>query len=293
MRMTSFIILHYMAFDETVNCIDNLLNIVEGEKKIIVVDNASPNDSGQKLLKKYSSNSDVKIILNENNDGFARGNNIGFQYVKENYNSDFMVFLNNDVEINDSFFIKRLYEIYKKDQFDVLGPDVFCTTLSIHQNPKRLSSYSYDEVKEELLKYQKKCDSKIVVPIKCYLKKIPFLKEKVHSARIDKLNINHDKKYYNIPLHGSCIIFSKEFVQKRNYAFYPKTFMYFETEILDYECHRDGFKEIYDPSLKVLHHHNVSTNSTYNSEIKKVRFMNKCIRDSLNEFIQLIEKNRK
>ena len=37
--MTCFVILHYMAADETIKCVDSILNNVEGEKKIIVVDN--------------------------------------------------------------------------------------------------------------------------------------------------------------------------------------------------------------------------------------------------------------
>ena len=39
--MVCFVILHYMAFEETKSCVNSILNNVEGEKKIIIVDNAS------------------------------------------------------------------------------------------------------------------------------------------------------------------------------------------------------------------------------------------------------------
>ena len=52
-------------------------------------------------------------------------------------------------------------------------------------------------------------------------------------------------------------------------------------------------KEIYNPHLKVLHHHNVSTNLTHSSEFKKVIFMNENIKKSLEEFLKLMEKDKK
>ena len=47
-----FVILHYIAAEETEKCVESLLRLA-GDKKIIIVDNASPNGSGKKLQEMY------------------------------------------------------------------------------------------------------------------------------------------------------------------------------------------------------------------------------------------------
>ena len=79
----SFVILHYISITDTIECIESILkNINYLKYYIIVVDNGSKNNSGNILKEKYKNNSNVKVILNENNLGFARGNNVGYKLAK-------------------------------------------------------------------------------------------------------------------------------------------------------------------------------------------------------------------
>ena len=50
--MVCFIILHYMVIEETLSCVENIKSI-EGNKKIIIVDNNSSNGSGKQLEDLY------------------------------------------------------------------------------------------------------------------------------------------------------------------------------------------------------------------------------------------------
>ena len=52
---------------------------------------------------------------------------------------------------------------------------------------------------------------------------------------------------------------------------------------------RDNLKFVYDPSIKVIHHEDVSTNQTYKGLYRKVIFVNKCLLESCNAFIELME----
>lgn len=61
-------------------------------KRVIVADNASTDDSVEFLQKNYPS---VEIIQNEKNEGFAKGYNNSLKKVK----ADYYVLLNNDVEV--------------------------------------------------------------------------------------------------------------------------------------------------------------------------------------------------
>ncbi|MEI3381493.1 MAG: glycosyltransferase [Dorea sp.] len=117
--MIAFVILHYRAADMTRRCVEKI-QALPGEKQIVIVDNASPNGSGQVLLDEYASCPEIKVILNPENSGFAKGNNLGVKWVREHKKPEFTVVLNNDVEILQEDFCKRIGEIYEKQPFDVL-----------------------------------------------------------------------------------------------------------------------------------------------------------------------------
>ena len=286
--MFCYIILHYQVESETINCI-NHLRMLSGEHKFIIVDNCSPNGSGKRLNDLYNSDSDVEVLLHNKNDGFARGNNIGCKYAQERYDPDFYVVMNNDIEITEKDFEPIVKEIYSRESFDILGPDIFSTTYNVHQSPKSMKRTTIDSTRQLMKTYEKKISSKVMVPLRCYLKKIPFLKRGRDFLHRTAISVNYEAKHYNVPLHGSCIIFSKKFIDKREYAFFPKTFFYYEMEILDYECQLGGYKAVYEPSIKVLHHQNVSTNATYSSEKKKVKFMNEQNYASIKAFLEAYE----
>ena len=100
----TFVILHYLTMEDTIDCIESIRDKCRNfQYRIIVVDNASPNNSGRKLEKKYKDDSDIKVVVNRENVGFARGNNIGFKIAKED-KSDFIILCNNDTKLlKDNF----------------------------------------------------------------------------------------------------------------------------------------------------------------------------------------------
>lgn len=288
--MFCFVILHYMVREETEAFVNNLLNHVHGEKEIIIVDNNSSNGSGRELLEKYADTKNVTVLLNKDNLGFAKGNNVGYRFAKEHFNPKFIAIANNDIELPQSNFIDLVENIYEREQFAVLGPEIFSTNEKIYQSPKRLSQYTYEEVLQERDSYEKKVLSKYIVPLKASLKKNKIVKLLNGKKKKLATKINPRETYVNPVIHGSFLIVSELFIKERELAFFEGTYMYFETEILGYQCQQAGLRVIYDPSVKVLHHHSTSTRKTFSSELKKIRFMNNCIYDSLNAFLQLMEK---
>ena len=283
--MVCFIILHYMVIEETLSCVENIKSI-EGNKKIIIVDNNSSNGSGKQLEDLYRDDYDINVILNDTNDGFARGNNIGCKFAKNKYSPEFYVVMNNDIEICQKDFINRITQIWESEHYDVLGPDIYSTTGEFHQSPKILEKITIEKAKQLQKKYWKKVNSKVVVPLRCCLKQIKILKLIYNKKRNINKHIDYQKTHYNFPLHGSCFIFSRKFVEGRKEVFFPGTFFYFESEILDFECQKEGWKVVYHPSIYVLHHQNVSTNIVYSNELKKVRFMNQQNYNSISAFLE-------
>lgn len=87
-----FVILNYNSFDYTMACIKSLFKQTYKNFDILIIDNNSIDDSIEKLSKLFSQ---IKIIKNKKNLGFAGGCNVGIKYaIKENF--DYIFLLNND-----------------------------------------------------------------------------------------------------------------------------------------------------------------------------------------------------
>ncbi len=200
--MICFIVLHYMVMEQTIECVDCLLQL-NGEKKIIIVDNASKNGSGKKLELYYSDSDDIVVILNEENLGFARGNNVGCAYAREVFHPDYYVVMNNDVLIRQKDFIGRIKSIDEQESFDVLGPDIFAVRTNDHQSPKSLQNMTIKRAEFIQKSLEHKIKGGMISSIKYFLKQIKFVDnfyEKV-VRREPKIDRNH--KHYNVPIQGS------------------------------------------------------------------------------------------
>ena len=281
----AFIILHYQAIEMTKECVDNLCRTFDMSGNfIVIVDNASPNNSGKELLEIYSDSKNIKIIRSSENLGFAKGNNLGFSFIKENYDFDFLIIMNNDIVINQSDFIEKIYNLKKYINFDVLGPDIYNPNLNYHQNPLRLQSLSMSEIKEKYANTKKQLKYFYFFYFK---KKLGILKNNIFSKEKQKKTFKYDfnREYLNPVLHGSFLIFDKNFANNRNYAFYPETFMFFEEEILDYECKLNNYKTFYSPDIQVQHLEDVSTDTMFSKEIKKEKWKLKEMLKSISIFV--------
>ncbi|SYW12244.1 Glycosyltransferase [Oenococcus oeni] len=268
--MIVFVILNFLTFEDTEKQVSYILKDLSGPKRVVVVDNGSPNESGKSLSEKFIHHPDVDVILNTENVGYAQGNNIGYKKALQ-YHPDFVVVLNNDVELTQRDFIHLVETSFKKTHFACMGPDVFVPELQWHQNPKKEDNYSIQEVLEINHQEKKLLDNAFLLRIHVYLKRFAWIKKIVkRSANHNSLNFSRERT--NVVLHGSIIIFSKLFFDAFSEPFNHNTFLYFETEILNEEIRRKGLIASYDPSIKALHHQNLSTKRAFNNEYDKTVF---------------------
>lgn len=91
----SVVVLNYNGQEYITNCVDSILNNTYPHFEVIVVDNASVDDSLRISQAHFGSNPRVKIIASPTNLGFSGGNNIGFEHSKGQY----IVFVNNDTTV--------------------------------------------------------------------------------------------------------------------------------------------------------------------------------------------------
>ena len=76
-ELVSIIILNYNGNKFLENCIESIFRETKQKFELIIVDNNSPDKSGEKFSKKYEL---CKFILNQNNVGVSEGLNIGIRY---------------------------------------------------------------------------------------------------------------------------------------------------------------------------------------------------------------------
>lgn len=109
----SFVLLNYNNVDYTLPCIRSIHETVTVPHEIIVVDNASTDDSIDKL----SQIEEIKFVKNTTNRGFCAGNNDGAKVAEGKY----IVILNNDTLVND-ININRLPDVLAQHgKYDVIG----------------------------------------------------------------------------------------------------------------------------------------------------------------------------
>ena len=103
----SLITVNYNGLELTCALLDSLERVCSVLPEVIVVDNGSKTDEAAVIAQRHPF---VKAVRSEENLGFAGGNNLGLKYAT----GDYILFINNDVEIKEDGFGK-LVEAFSKD----------------------------------------------------------------------------------------------------------------------------------------------------------------------------------
>ncbi len=295
----SYVILHYKNLNDTIKCIESLLRTTNNDSNLIVVDNGSGDGSGEKLKKKYQDMPQIKVLLLENNVGFSKGNNAGYTYVKKNYDSDFIIVTNNDVVFYQKNFEETIKKIYAQSQFYVLGPDVYIPRHKDHQNPLFKTPINKQQLINEIkeYKYYRKNPLKFEKRLKIHaLKNRLCSKYKVinflYSTLRGKDVLDYKKRYENVGLQGSCLIFSKKFIMKEDKAFEPEPFLYEEETFLFYRCQKKSYKMVYDPSIAIRHEEAASFTNANKDNIQRLKFMLNHHVKAREELLKYLEKEK-
>lgn len=272
MTKIAYVILHYLTADETIACIDSLLSHALAEQDaIIIVDNHSGNGSIEQVERHFAAQNCLHVLKLDQNLGFARGNNAGFQYAKQQLQADFIVLLNNDTEINQPNFRDQLLESYRQDPFDVLGPDIV-TLDGQHQNPKALAGYNTAALNQKIARVRRDL---FLNRTRLYQLLI-WLDRRKSSARPEKGEGGRPAtpppaKARNVVLHGSCLIFAPDYVRRYN-GLFSQTFLYCEEEILWQIAQVEKLRLVYQPALQILHKEDRSTKASHRSTIQRRTF---------------------
>ncbi|MCD1294180.1 glycosyltransferase family 2 protein [Methanocella sp. CWC-04] len=116
----SIILLNWNGKDDTVECLRSLSHITFPDHEIILVDNASTDGSQDYFAEKYP---DIVKIFNDENLGFAEGNNVGIRYALKK-GTDYVLLLNNDTVVEPDF-LSGLVSVAESDsKIGIAGPKI-------------------------------------------------------------------------------------------------------------------------------------------------------------------------
>lgn len=286
----AFVILHYLTYFDTRECVDSIKkNIGSDEYRIIIVDNNSRNGSYESLQNAYSEDEHIVFLHNEENLGFAKGNNVGFQYAKNAYNPDYIVFCNNDICLIQADFLKSLDDISEETRFYIYGPAIISKDGKCNCNPMNNTIYDLKDI------------DKMIGEIKWdYIKAKYYLSNPIsyHIMRIIKTILGRTRKnnefcytkQENVKLHGSFMVFSKLYIESYD-GIDPRTFLYFEEDILYLKAIKTGIKTVYDPRIVVFHKEDSATNAISADQRKKRMMKDKYLIDSMNIYRLYMQEN--
>lgn len=126
----SVILVNYNGILFNDKCIKSILSSTIADRlQIVVVDNASTDNSLNQLHEHWDDNTHVDIIELDDNYGFATANNIGIQWSIEHDISYFLL-LNNDTEI-ESDTIEQMLKCYEKNRAIIVPKILYADTPDI------------------------------------------------------------------------------------------------------------------------------------------------------------------
>lgn len=293
-----YLVLHYKNIADTTKCVKSIFSTTN-QADIVIVDNGSKDGTGQQLKILYKENDRITILISEENLGFSKGNNLGYTYIRNNMNADFVIISNNDVVFYQDDFEEKIKRSYQDTHFYVLGPDVYVPSTKGHQNPLFVKPMTLVQLENDREVYRKYLDNP-----KGYLrrKRIRNIKNKlctkytwfrkIYNSFRQKTDVDYTLHYENVGLQGSCIIISKKYLCEEEKMFTPEPFLYCEEWFLYYKCNLKNYKVVYCPEIGIRHEERGSVKKATNGDpVKQVNFILPYAVEARNMLIEYIKEN--
>lgn len=238
MEKISIVILNYLNYWDTIDCVESIFEMGCAVKGIVIVDNHSENESFAVLKRKYQDCKNIAVVQSGRNYGFAKGNNIGISIARRKFNTDFVFVVNNDTLFQQKNYFDELLNSYKS------GVGVIGSEIHLKGN-----------IVQREVWYDISLKGNIRQLLHMYL--IRFGKG-FWSFLLPKVREKHMVQ----ALHGCALLFTPDFFKYYN-GFYDKTFLYSEEPILYLMCKKHGLRQVYVPSAYIYHKEDQSSEISF------------------------------
>jgi GT2 family glycosyltransferase len=257
----SIVIINWNGWQDTIECLESLLQINYPNFNVILVDNASEDDSLEKIheyctgqlevnssffdytpenkpiqlfeynndfeneeipiITKNSSFKHLTLIKNNKNYGFPGGNNIGMKFALKFFNPHYILLLNNDTVVEKNFLNELVKNGEVHRDVGILGPKL----------------YFYDEP-DTIWSAGCKLSWKLSRGIQ------------IGVNELDKGQYDNEKEVEYVS--GSAFLIKDEVIRKIG-LMDEKYFLYFEESDWTLRANQAGYKSLYIPKAMVWH----------------------------------------
>lgn len=240
-RKIGIVLLNYKNYLDTINCLESLSKQSYKNFTICVIDNYSNNNSLD-YIKQYSFSNYISIhyIQNNENLGFAKGNNVGIHYLKEKEKCELIFVLNTDTIIENKDFLKKANEFCNNIAKDVAVINPMCYDLDKNY---MYPSFKCDKSIENSLKGMKR------YLYKYFIKALFNINYSNNVVEKDKLLQLDNYKYV---IQGCSYFLTSSFFEYYD-ELYPNTFLYCEELALAVYLDKKELKTINCYEIALLH----------------------------------------
>ena len=220
----SIILVNYNGYRDTIECLQSLREITYTNHEVIVIDNASTNES-VKEIRDFICEGEF-LIPSEVNGGFSAGNNIGIKYALD-HEADYCLLLNNDTLVEPDF-LSALMSV-SEDK----GRKAVITSKILYNSDRDRIWYAGGDING-------------------------ITSRTIHygMGMKDDGNYNQQKKVSFIT--GCCMLIPREIIERVG-LLKEEFFLYCEDLSYSIEIKRAGYSMIYEPKSIIYHKVNAST----------------------------------
>lgn len=219
------IVLNWNGKADTMECLQSLEHIDYPNAKLLLVDNASTDDSVVTIREMYPT---LEILQNKDNHGYAEGNNIGIRHALQK-GAEHVVILNNDTVV-DPAFASELVRVAEADsKVGIVGSKIYNFKTNVIQY-LGLKNVFFDSV---------------------------LFKKNVGGGAEDKGQFDD---FTDVDCVAGCSMLIKATVLKKLAGFDQAMILYYEEVDLFMRAKRAGFSLKVAPKSKVWHKGGASAN---------------------------------
>lgn len=217
-KRIGIVILNYKKYEETLECVDSILQQTYKNYQIVIVENGSQNESLDILQNRYAKAENITVLCSEQNVGFARGNNIGIKYAKQKLKCDDIFVINSDIIMPSG--ILEQYLLTDTTGIGIISPTVY----SLNQEeifPSGNTNNMYKKFFRTVFDILLTSILQISFIANLYRKVRPR-----QSGRTENSNMGHTVEW-KYSVSGCAFVLTEHFFEYYT-QMYPKTFLYWE-----------------------------------------------------------------
>lgn len=235
----SAVVLNYKKYEETIRCAQGILRQNYPSLDVVIVDNASPNESYARLAGEFSSHPKASIVSAGKNGGYAAGNNFGARWAVEHSSPQYIFIVNPDMELKDPVTVEALVKFGEEhEDASVVGPKVVLPNGRIQGPYKRPSLVEL-------------CAQYLCPPLW-------FVLRSLRQRQI--ASISAPKRCFRTI--GACMLIRAKDFQAVG-MFDEETFLQCEEDILAERLLAIGKGFYYLPGVEVVHHHTANSGAKW------------------------------